>query len=131
MSDFLLTETPDGAVTLYNLDQVTMVSEIRPGHCLITFAHRVTLDLDGGGADNLVNTLACGAQLVNGTSAAEMWARRKESEKSTTPKVIPFDIGLGRGNVTRSGVDADLVCDRSGAPESMANFGHVLAPTGA
>jgi hypothetical protein len=96
---FLYIEDDQGNPTLHNLDQIIVVTEIRPGHCLIRFAHGVVLALDGGAADNLLASLTSEAQLIDGSSAAGSAARmverilerRDQPGGNSGPRVIPFD----------------------------------------
>ncbi len=76
---------------LLNVDQIKLITEIRDGHCRITFDHNFTVELHGEGADTLIARLLAGSELVDGTPMAEMVERFKQSEKSTPSKVIPFD----------------------------------------
>jgi hypothetical protein len=91
MPNFLYVEDTEGNPILCNLDQIIMVSEIRAGHCLITFAHNILFHVAGDVADTLVTSLMSEARLSDGTTVAEMAERQKQAGNSTPSKVIPFD----------------------------------------
>jgi hypothetical protein len=95
---FLLLQDADQNPLLYNLDQIVLVSECRPGHCLITFANNLVVTLNGADADRLTTDLVSCAQLTDGTSAGEwlekVLERRKQAEKignSAPSKVSTID----------------------------------------
>jgi hypothetical protein len=88
--NFLLVATDDEGPTLYNLDHIIVVSEIRPAHCLIRFVHNTTLELNGAGADTFVKDLYSEAHLANGMSVPEMLEKNKQLRDSGQSEVIPF-----------------------------------------
>jgi|ERR1035437_68191 hypothetical protein len=91
MPNFTFIEDQGGDTSLLNLDQIRMITEIRDGHCKIVFGYNFTVELDGDGAEKLIARLLAESELIDGTPMAEMVERFKQAEKSTQPKVIPFD----------------------------------------
>lgn len=91
MTNFIFVEDDEGRLSLYNLDQIKLITEIHDGHCRLTFDRDLTVELHGDGADQLVANLAARSESVNGTPMAEILERFKRSEKVAPSKVIPFD----------------------------------------
>ena len=64
---FIYMETTDGKQRLLNLDQVKLVDEIHDGHCKLVFDDKITVEINGEGADILTSRLLGEAELFDGS----------------------------------------------------------------
>ena len=91
MPNFIVVESDEGSLSLYNLDQIKLITEIREGHCRITFDRDLTVELHGDGADVLTATLVADSRQADGTPIADVLERLKRTGDAVASKVIPFD----------------------------------------
>ncbi len=91
MPNFTVIEDQGGNLSLLNLDQIKMITEIRDGHCRVIFDNTFAIELHGDGAEKLITRLLADSELVDGTPMAEMVERFNQGKQSTPSKVIPFD----------------------------------------